>query len=390
MTFVGFLGLLISICSIPFALPGRGRDRYFLGLLMFGGHVGAALVYYSYVQHNPADTALYYFDPYGFSRGPTSMGTVLVIQIVQYMRRTFSGSYIDYFLLFQSVGLLGIVILSRLVHDVHVQLRVPVTRTSVAILFLPSMYFWTSAIGKDSPLFFACSVCSWSILKFSSRWYWFFIGVSIMILFRPHIAFIAVLSIALSLFLDPKYKLVPRLVFLAIAAVGSIFVVEVVRSTLQVNVLDPNSVSEFIASRQSIGSSISGNTAVGGSFPLKLFSLLFRPLFFDAHGIFALFSSAENLIFVASFISVIMNLRTIRWFFRDSLFIKYCVFFTVALTLSLAAIYYNVGLGLRERAMVYPTLIPLFLLGWAAASIRRSHRPRLGAIPVSRAVPRLR
>jgi hypothetical protein len=71
-------------------------------------HIAASVVYYIYIQTNDADTALYYFDAYGFARHSTALGTILLIQIVQGLRRAMGGSYLDYFLLFQSAGFWGI------------------------------------------------------------------------------------------------------------------------------------------------------------------------------------------------------------------------------------------------------------------------------------------
>ena len=152
MTFVGISGLLISLVAVMFAFPNRSSDRYALALLLLVFHVGASVVYYLYVQSHDADTKFYYFDALGMAHGPGAFGTVFAVQLVQTMRAWFGGSYFDYFLVFQSVGLVGIVILSRSLAEVHAALQLPETRSATWILFLPSLHFWTSAIGKDAPL----------------------------------------------------------------------------------------------------------------------------------------------------------------------------------------------------------------------------------------------
>lgn len=376
MSLVGFLGVLISLLAIPFAFPGRGRERYAMAVVLVLMHIAASVVYYIYVQTNDADTALYYFDAYGFARHSTALGTILLIQIVQGLRRAMGGSYLDYFLLFQSAGTWGIVLLSRAISEIGLPSRVAYLKSPLAVVFLPSMHFWTSAIGKDAPLFLACSLAAWSVLKLSSRWFAFAAGVGVMILFRPHIAFIAIVSLGLSLSLESKYNIVPRFFFLAVAGIASVFTVGAVNTAINVNLADPNSVSDFLEKTQSANASIAGTTSVNGPFIIRLPSLLFRPMFLDAHGVFGIIGSFENLLFLVAFIAAVRNFRAIKYFFRTDLYWKYCCIFTIILTFSLAAVYYNVGLGLRERVMVYPTLLPVLIIALAAAAARGRRVPR--------------
>lgn len=374
MSIVGILGILISLLATPFAFPGRGRERYAMALVLVLAHIGASIVYYVYVQTNDADTALYYFDAYGFARHSTALGTILLIQIVQTMRRAMGGSYLDYFLLFQAAGVWGIVILSRAMSEIPFPSRLAYIKYPSTVLFLPSMHFWTSAIGKDAPLFLACSLAAWSLLKLSSRWFYFAAAIGIMILFRPHIAFIAIVSLGLALSLETKYAILPRFLFLFVAAIASVFTIGAVNTTINVNLSDPNSVSDFLAKTQALNSTIAGTTSVSGSFPVRLFSLLFRPFFIDAHGIFGIIGSVENMFFLAAFIAFIRNFRAIKYFFKKDLYWKYCCIFTLILTLSLAEVYYNVGLGLRERVMVYPALLPVLLVALAAAGAEAARK----------------
>jgi hypothetical protein len=276
--------------------------------------------------------------------------------------------------LFQAVGFIGIVILTRTVAHVQHEYDLSYTKLSLLIFFLPSMYFWTCAIGKDAPLFFASSLAAWAMLKLSSRWIWFALAILVMVAFRPHIAMVATISLMLSLFLDRRYDIVPRMIFIGIALVSCTFLLSAVGNTYRFNATDANSVADFFASQSNMSILAPGSTTVEGNFVTRLLSLLFRPMFFDAIGLFGLISSVENLLFVAGFAYIIMNFRgLIRWF-GTGLFPKYCFFFTVILTMLLAQVYYNVGLGLRQRVMIYPTLLPILVAAWAIARARRQAR----------------
>jgi hypothetical protein len=141
--------------------------------------------------------------------------------------------------------------------------------------------------------------------------------------------------------------------------------------SLNFNAADPNSVADFIMAKQNTFEMVGGGTAVHGGFVVRLLSLLFRPFFFDARGLFGLISSLENLIFIWGFFALLRNFREVRTRFQVGLFSKYCYVFTIILTIALAVLYYNVGLGLRQRVMVYPTLLPLLIAAWAISGERR-------------------
>ena len=367
MTFVGIVALLASCIAATFAFSNRNRNRYLLGFLLLGLHLGATFYYYQYVQTHDADARLYYYDPTGMANGTSAYGTVFLVSAVQTLRRTFGGSYFEYFLLFQTFGFVGIIILSRSLSSVQTQTALPPSRAFVLFLLLPSIQFWTSAIGKDAPLFFACSVAAWATIRFTSRWPWFLMSVIVMLFLRPHIAFIAAAALALSLFLDSRYEFAPRLFFLLVAIVSIPFLFRTVGTTLNFDPSDPNSMADFIVAQHNIGNMLGGSTVRGG-FPVRLFSLMFRPFFIDSRTAIGIIASMENAIFLISMFYCVTHLTSIYKIFNIAVYSRYCYFFTLILTISLAAVYYNVGLGLRERVMVYPTLLPIFAAAW---SVRR-------------------
>jgi hypothetical protein len=393
VTLVGLGGLLISIVAALFAFPQRPRDRYILGFGLLALHLAATVVSFLYDLSHDADARGYYFDPYGLSLVPNSFGTVFLVKSVQAMRHAFGGSYFEYFLLFQTFGFAGIVLLSRVISDIQSNTDLPHTKAAVLIFFLPSMHFWTSAIGKDAPLFFASSMAAWTMMKFSSRWVWFVAALCIMVVLRPHIALVSVIALMLSLFLDKRYEFGPRLFFFVIALVSSVLLVSAVGRKYGFSASNPNSVADFITSVHNTGNFVGGsNTNVHGGFFVRLLSLLFRPFFFDSPNIFGIISSFENVIFLFGLYCVIANLSRMSRWFKAAMYAKYSYFFTIFLTLLLAAVYYNIGLGLRQRVMVYPTLLPIFVIGWAIYGARRRSTisslnvsPRVNSYELSRA-----
>jgi multisubunit Na+/H+ antiporter MnhG subunit len=89
--------------------------------------------------------------------------------------------------------------------------------------------------------------------------------------------------------------------------------------------------------------------------------LMFRPFFIDANGVFALVASLENAILAAMLLYVLRNFNDALQLFRSVFFLKFVIIFASVLALLLAAVYYNVGLGLRQRTMYVPALLCFFV-----------------------------
>src|SRR3954462_10845782 len=135
--------------------------------------------------------------------------------------------------------------MTRTFAEIEEQARLRLGKSAVAILLLPWIHFWTCSIGKDAPLFLASSLAVWSAMKMSSRWFFFALAVGIMIPFRPHIGFIALISLMLALVLDSRFDLLARAAFLSVALVSASYLVETVGRTYRFDAPDPNSVADF-------------------------------------------------------------------------------------------------------------------------------------------------
>ena len=93
---------------------------------------------------------------------------------------------------------------------------------------------------------------------------------------------------------------------------------------------------------------------------IKLVSLLYRPFFVDAGGVFGLVASIQNIFMLYATYILLAEWRTWRAMFRQSLPVRFATCFFAAMVLMLVVMYYNVGLGLRQREMFTPALYLLF------------------------------
>jgi hypothetical protein len=386
MTFVGFIGILFSLAAFAWFAPRKDNIRLALFLIIVILHVISAYVYYIFVQNNDADTKLYYYDVYDFFPNGFGLSTMFVIWVTQSLKIAIGGTYLDYFMLYQMLGVWGLALVMRTMEEAATALDTQLQPAMLALMFVPGMYFWTSAIGKDAPLFLACALAVWSSFRISSRWLWFALAVGIMVLIRAHIGLLTVASLALALVTAKGVPTVARLLLGGAALASGVFMFGTLQAELNVDLSSVGSIATFVEQQTEAATRGVDDTLANASFPAKLFSLLYRPLFFDAGGLFGLVASVQNALMIVFTVFLARNIKLWAELFMGSLAIRFATIQTVALFFMLAFMYYNVGLGLRQREMATPALLIIVCTVWLVARLRRRaalSRP----IPVGNAVP---
>src|SRR5690606_28877764 len=71
-----------------------------------------------------------------------------------------------------------------------------IRRLATLIILLPSVSFWSSAIGKDAIAFMATGLALWAALHLKDRVWLIVTAVLLMLIVRPHIAGIMILALA--------------------------------------------------------------------------------------------------------------------------------------------------------------------------------------------------
>lgn len=381
MTPFALVGLLISIAGFRFARVFEARSRMAMFVALLLAHVGASIAYYFYAQEFGGDVTLYYNDPFGVYGSGSGLSTIFIINFVQTLKEYFGGSLLDYFLLFQAMGFWGMLFVLRAFDDIHEELGQPRSRYVYMLLFLPGLHFWTSAIGKDAPIFLSVAMCTWAAFRLHRRYLAFGAGLAIALLVRPHIALIALISLAMTVLVARNTSLLSRVALLAVALAGIGSVAGLVQDSFNgLNISNTDSVTEFIETKSSVSEESGGDVnIIGAAFPVKLFSLLFRPFFIDATGLLGYVASLENVVLLLVIGTLLWRLGTAIAVARGALFARFAAFFFVMLTILLAMVNYNVGLGLRQKMMMMPALLVFFAAMLAVRKARKRTVYGLGA-----------
>jgi hypothetical protein len=192
-----------------------------------------------------------------------------------------------------------------------------------------------------------------------------------MILFRMHVALLTMASFAFALVAGRGVPTVARILLLGAAGGAAFFLFGSLQAELQVDLSSVGSIANYV--EQATGAATRGvdDTLANASFPVKLVSLLIRPLFFDVENLFGLAASVQNLVMIGITFYLFANFRLLVEMFRGSLAVRFATIHFVAIYLMLAVMYYNVGLGLRQREMATPALLVVLGAVVMVAQLRR-------------------
>ena len=371
MTIISFFGVLLALLAIPIFLRGATFSRLAVAIALVALHLAVTQVYYIYTKTSIADAySYYYFGSYFDQFGWSELGTVFIGHVTQVIKRSIGATYLDCFMVFQAFGVWGLVVVMRTFHEIYDKVQTKETNLPNVLLFVPSVHFWTSAVGKDAPVFFAVALSTWSVMSLRTRIVPFCIAIGLMVLIRAHIALAVAIAISLAALRHKDFTSGRKALLLSVALVGTGVLFAAVRSTFDVDLTNPASLAQFMEARGAAEASDLSSSSLGSSsFWFRLISLLFRPFFFDARNFFGLVASIENVGAVFLFGYLLFHFRDVRTLMRHVLFMRFSIYLSMILICILAVLNYNVGLGLRERVMVYP---PLFCLLVATSAYRKA------------------
>ena len=180
MSAVGLIGIILCLAALPFYPPARTQRGLLLFACLLVLHIAASVAFYEYALTSSADASLYYFDATGLRRSEMGFGTIFTIKLVQAVKAVIGGTYLDFFLIFQTFGFWGLLFFQRCIEHAQRHFGDAITPPPYWLLFLPGLHFWTGAIGKDAPLFLCVGLATWASIRLSSRAIWFAVAVAIM------------------------------------------------------------------------------------------------------------------------------------------------------------------------------------------------------------------
>ncbi len=242
------------------------------------------------------------------------------------------------------------------------------------LFYIPMLHFWSSGIGKDTLLFWSIGMFAYGLLNIPKRFVLIAFGFLFAYAVRPHIAFLLIAAFGAAYILDERTSMGKRLFLGVIMLAGSIAILPTVMDYVKIEEISVESVTDYaddraeLLSRSHTGSSVDIS---GYPPPLKWFTFLFRPLFFDINGIPALVASFENLLLLLLFFKV-MRSNPVEAFRKAPFVIKGLTLFLILGTVIMSGALGNLGVMIRMRNMFLPGMMIYFLWVLSYAQVRRA------------------
>jgi hypothetical protein len=170
----------------------------------------------------------------------------------------------------------------------------------------------------------------------------------------PHMAFIIFFSTGLMLMIDSKLHVSYKLIFFSLTIVGFAFIYGTVLEFLKIDEIDTENLEALFnksSSNLSYGKSYVDMSSY--PYPLKVFTFLFRPLFFDAHNLTSLLNSFENLIYLVLTINIMGKINPIKGYKNSPVHLKILLLTFLIASFSFAGALSNFGIMVRMKNMTF-------------------------------------
>jgi hypothetical protein len=301
------------------------------------------------------------------------------------------------FFVFAWIGFVGLILFWR-----AFRIAVPAgdsRRYLLLVLFVPSLVFWPSSIGKEAWMMLVLGLCAYGVARCFERvrpargLVALVAGMVGILLVRPQLGLIVLAGIILGLAFSTARRrsaLAPVAWILGIVVlmiVGLVLVAQT-QSFLGVPSLTQDSVATAL-------SNVETRTGEGGSafkpivvhspldIPAATVTVLFRPLPIEAHNGPVLVASLEGLFLLGLCLTSVRRLRQTWSQSRVSPYVAYSLGFTFAFIVAFSS-FSNFGILARERTQVLPALFVLLALPAAQRPTARRLVFRKPGVPSTR------
>lgn len=349
--------MLIALSMISGNDSLRQDEKRMLQVLYFW-HLLMGFVYFTYAQFNRSDSVLYYKRPLTDFRGPDwfdsfKPGTEFVEWLIWPFIKWFGFTYESSMALFCFSGFLGFYFFYlffkeriRFKHDFYGYNLLTI------IMFLPNMHFWTASLGKGSIIFCGIGIFVWSMNKFAKRLLPLAIGAFIIWGIRVPILLVLVLGAGVGFMISSRgLSASQKAVGVILALGGIIYVSQETSSFLQLDQIE-NVTNYFDKRGQKLSRSSGSSVDIANYNDLqKIFTFIYRPLFFDGRNALGIVVSIENVFYVILTFKL-LNRRALSYLWRSDYMVKMAFVAFIGSSYALAQISGNLGIAIRQKSQV--------------------------------------
>ncbi len=336
-----------------------------MGVFLYIWHTVFSFIYFNYILNYGGDAFDYYLKSLTIDNNETLqgyyLGSGMIVRLVEPFSSLLTMPFIAVNLLFNIFGSIGLLAFyASLMYAVGDRGKYGKILARIIVL-LPSISYWTSAVGKDSLFFMGVGLLLWSYISLRERLAYAITSLLIIFLVRPHMGGLIIASLVMSIFFKKNVNIAYRTAILA-SSLGLLFAL-FPYITKYVGLNDASSssdVMEYIETRQEYNQSGGGGIDISQmSYPMKMFTYMFRPLPNEAASFSSLMASVDN-----TFILIVFCFG-FYWFFKNNNINKRNYYFLIIYGVLgwsiLAMTTANLGIAVRQKWMIIPFFFFVFL-----------------------------
>lgn len=330
-------------------------------LCLYFWHTAFSLLYCWYVLSYGGDAIGYFVSGQSWNIG-ISVGTSAVRAISALLVSGLGLSILGAFLVFNIFGQIGLLAFWGSLKQATIGKAWRIRALVTLIIFLPSVSFWTSALGKDALSFMATGIALWSSLKLSKRGLLMAFSILVMLMVRPHMAGIMVLAVTAASIVDSQASIIKKVVLGLFASGAAVVLVPFALRYAGVGELvSVDTLSNYIDQRQRYNTEGGGGVDIASmSLPMQMFTYLFRPMLFEARNLFSLAAAVDNFILLLlSSLGLYSLLHGRKSGLGENRVFMWVYVFGSWLILAMTTA--NMGIALRQKWMFAPMLIFLLI-----------------------------
>lgn len=364
----GMVTILIMVLGtlLCFSLARNKKDIKLI-VVLFLWHTFFSVFYWYYSLSNTADATSYYTKTFYLSPD-FKPGTRFTETVSYFITKIIDSNYLNTTLVSNLFGTLGLIFL-------YLSLKkflVKINSLWLLVLFTPSMSFWSAGLGKDSISFMATCLFLYAITeaKFSKL----IISFSFISMFmvRPHIAAIILLSFIIYFILKAKTHIIFKALTIPIILISSMITLQFVQQYVGLGDLSVEGIDKYVNKRQ--GYNLEGGSSVdiaSMSYPMQMFTYVFRPLPFEAHSIVALITSIENTILLLLLLYISFKSKfNLRILLKDKNLWLFTYAFLTCTVLALTTA--NLGIATRQKWMFMPVVLYLLIYAYHDYTVKKN------------------
>lgn len=324
-------------------------------------HTLFCFLYAWYITKYGGDAIMYYSSSI-HQNTSFAFGTEAVKYLTYFFSNVLRLSFLATSLVYNIIGFIGLLAFDSALSIAVLNKQKYIRKIATLIIFLPSVSFWSSGIGKDSIAFMSTGLALWAALNFKRRVWMMVPAVMLMSIVRPHIAGILILSFAVSFIIQKRISPILRFTFGAIAIIVSIILVPIGLKYSSVdNKISSSELNKYINQRAKFNMEGGGSIDISKmTLPIQIGTYLFRPFPFEAHSFPSFAASIDNLVLFYLFILGIKSMiqKTYKSYKENRLFMWTYSLITLLILSTTTA---NLGISVRQKWMFTPMLIFLMI-----------------------------